>query len=457
MSRPRSAGSIFWGLILISTGMILLLKNLGYEIPIWTGVARYWPVLLILWGFIKLVDYARWRKAGEPGPLFGAGEIVLLIVVILSGTALTAAANMSPDLGAFFESVNIDIFDIAGANYQYTEHYEKDVPAGSAIEVINRYGNVIVTPAATDRITVDVAKTVTARNPEEAKELERTFTYSIVESNGRYQVISTFNRDQNTVRGRRFRTSLTITVPKKASLDVNNRNGNVEISDLIGDQVVRNGFGRVALKGIAGAVKVENRNDSVDVEDITGETTISSEFGTVQARRVSGELSIRNRNGSVDVAEVKGSAKINNSFGEIDAADIGGSLEIETRGGDVEVARVEKDATVKARFQSVKLTDVRGAVDIDNQNGDVDVIYVQPPRGNVRVSSKFSTIRLVIPVGSSFSMDARTRFAHIRSDFPELSLRDEDHSQRDSLIGQVGTGGPEIRIENQNGDIHVEK
>jgi len=49
MSRPRSAGSIFWGFLLISVGMVFLLKNLGYEIPVWTGVARYWPVLLILW------------------------------------------------------------------------------------------------------------------------------------------------------------------------------------------------------------------------------------------------------------------------------------------------------------------------------------------------------------------------------------------------------------------------
>src|SRR6187200_3485824 len=131
MSRPRSAGSVFWGLILISVGVIFLLKNLGYEIPVWTGVARYWPILLILWGVIKLFDYARWKRAGEPGPLFGAGEVVLLIIVILSGTALTAASNISPDFNTFFENVGIDVFDITGNDYMYTEHYEKDVPAGS--------------------------------------------------------------------------------------------------------------------------------------------------------------------------------------------------------------------------------------------------------------------------------------------------------------------------------------
>src|SRR5215510_9663118 len=147
MSRPprqRSTATMFWGLILVGVGFIFLLKNIGYEIPIWMGVALYWPVLLIVWGLIKLFDYARWKKAGEPGPLFGAGEVVLLIIVTLSGTALTAAANMGPDFSTFFEATGINLAEMTGKGYQYSEHYEKDVPGGSSIEIINRFGSVEV-------------------------------------------------------------------------------------------------------------------------------------------------------------------------------------------------------------------------------------------------------------------------------------------------------------------------
>src|SRR4030095_3398249 len=150
MSRPRSAGTVFWGLILVTVGMVLLLKNIGYDIPIWSGVARYWPVLLIVWGLVKLADYTRWRRAGQPGALFGAGWVVLLIIVILSGTALTAAANMSPDFGALFEIANIDLWDITGNSYPFSQHLEKEIPAGSEIEIINRYGNIEVTAAETN-------------------------------------------------------------------------------------------------------------------------------------------------------------------------------------------------------------------------------------------------------------------------------------------------------------------
>ena len=455
MSRPRSAGSVFWGLILISVGMIFLFKNLGYEIPVWAGVARYWPILLILWGVIKLFDYARWKRAGEPGPLFGAGEVVLLIIVILSGTALTAASNISPDFNTFFENVGIDVFDITGNDYMYTEHYEKDVPAGSSIEIINRYGNVEVTPSETDRITVDVAKTVVAANQEQADNLAKVLTYSIVEEGSRYRVISTYNRDQNSSRGRRFKTSLTVHVPTRSNLNVNNRNGSVEISGLTGDQNLTNAFGEVTLQNISGRVQIRNRNDRVIVEDITGATEIVNEFGNVEGRRINGSVGVRDRNATVELDEIKGDAKVSNAFGSTSAKNIQGSLSVDTRNGGVDAINVGSDVTVDNQFENVKLEDVKGVVNVKNRNGSVELRYLQPPKNNIRVSNQFGDVKVVLPASSAFSIDARTRYASVSSDFEGLTRRDEP--ERGGLTGQVGSGGPEIRIENRNGSINIEK
>src|SRR5688500_3452475 len=103
MSRRSSAGGVFWGVVLIFAGAVFLAKNLGHDVQIWAGIARYWPVLLIAWGMLKLIDYYHWQQSGKEGPLFSGGEIVLLIFVLFVGSALTAAANMSPELGELFE------------------------------------------------------------------------------------------------------------------------------------------------------------------------------------------------------------------------------------------------------------------------------------------------------------------------------------------------------------------
>jgi hypothetical protein len=179
MSRVRTAGSLFWGLMLLAAGGLLLARNLGYPIPIFTGVARYWPVVLIIWGAFKLVDYYRYRETGGAQSLFSAGEVVLLIFIILIGSAITVAANMSPDLRNILHVGDIDIWQITGNSYEYSEHHEADGSPGSSIAIANVYGGVEVTAAETDHIVVDVKKTVIAFDQSEADRLAGRLTFSI--------------------------------------------------------------------------------------------------------------------------------------------------------------------------------------------------------------------------------------------------------------------------------------
>lgn len=51
--RKRRGGKVFWGLILILIGVLILLDNLGY---LTHDIIRFWPVLVIIWGIKKLVD-----------------------------------------------------------------------------------------------------------------------------------------------------------------------------------------------------------------------------------------------------------------------------------------------------------------------------------------------------------------------------------------------------------------
>src|SRR5262249_59728078 len=143
MTVSRSAGAIFWGLTLVAIGILLLAYNMGYPIHIWPYIARYWPALLIAWGLLKVVDYFRFRRAGDARPLFSGGEVVLLIFVIFAGSAITTAANLSPNIGNIFEIGDIDLWDITGDNYTYDQHIEREnVQPDSEIEMVNYLGDV---------------------------------------------------------------------------------------------------------------------------------------------------------------------------------------------------------------------------------------------------------------------------------------------------------------------------
>lgn len=44
---------LFWGMVLIVLGGLILLRNFGY---LEYNIVRFWPVLLIIWGIKKLFD-----------------------------------------------------------------------------------------------------------------------------------------------------------------------------------------------------------------------------------------------------------------------------------------------------------------------------------------------------------------------------------------------------------------
>src|SRR5436309_3555432 len=93
---------------------------------------------------------------GEAGVMMGP---LMLIFAIFLGSAITAAANISPGVGRFFNiDSDFDFWDITGSTYTYNEHHELPAKPGSTIRIFNLYGAVNVTPSDTDTIVVDVEK-----------------------------------------------------------------------------------------------------------------------------------------------------------------------------------------------------------------------------------------------------------------------------------------------------------
>jgi DUF4097 and DUF4098 domain-containing protein YvlB len=457
MTGRRSAGSIFWGLVLVSIGGLLLAHNLGYSVPVWNALALYWPVLVIIWGVVKLVDYYRLSRAPGNEHLFSPGEVALLILVIFAGSALTAAANFSPGFAEFLNiPADFDLWDITGNNYEYTERHEADAAPGGVVEIVNRFGSVNVQASEGNSITLDVAKTVRAANKEEADSRAGQFTFSISNQDGRLRIVSSLDEGAAEGNGRqRYKSSLVVRVPRSVSLQINNRYGAVEASGLMGDQSISNRYGQVTLRGIEGAVTVENRYATVIAERISGGTAITNRYGSVTATEVGGPVRIENRYGSVDVRDVKGNAVISNSYSAISAANIEGSLLITGRNNSVDIEGVVGALAVETSYRAMNVRGAQDRLEARNLHGDITITFDRPPLQPVVISGEYGDVVLNLPSGSAFTLDARTRSGEMSSEFEEL--QPASSRREEILTGRVGAGGPEIRIETRNGDIRIGK
>jgi hypothetical protein len=429
---------VFWGIALVSIGGLLLARNFGYPIPVWNAIARYWPLLIIGWGMLKLIDYFHLRRTGGNRPLFSGGEVALLILVVFAGTAITAAANIDPDFARLFDfSDDFDFWDITGNNYNFTEHHEADVPQGSSIEIMNMYGNVEVVPSDGDRIVLDVEKTIRASSREEAERRSPEFTFSIRNEGSVVRITS--NQD----------VPAAPSLPGLPPLPPNIGNGNEAPSEPIEDgrfedearlerrieerlnripERISVRFGRERLRFKSDLVvrvprqsmiRVENRNGGVRLEELTGDQTIQNKYGSVSVRAITGMVQITNGYGSVDVDGVTG------------------------------------PLTLETSFDDARVANARGTVDIKNRYGEIDLSFEEAPGGNVNVLGEFSDVQLELPSDVAFSILGQTRFGNIRSEFEQIPV---SRSRGDrSLSGSTGEGGPQIRVETRNGDIDLER
>ena len=73
--------------ILIGVGVCFLLANMHVISASRIGwlFATWWPLLLILLGVIRIVEYAIARSEGGPAPRLGGGAVALLVVFVVLG------------------------------------------------------------------------------------------------------------------------------------------------------------------------------------------------------------------------------------------------------------------------------------------------------------------------------------------------------------------------------------
>src|SRR5579864_9596048 len=103
--RQRSfAGPV----VLIIVGIVFLLGTMrvlsvGKRAHLF---ASYWPVLLILWGVIKLAEHQQARRQGTRASGIGAGGVFLVIMIVVFG--LIASQLQRVNWSGLRDEINVD-------------------------------------------------------------------------------------------------------------------------------------------------------------------------------------------------------------------------------------------------------------------------------------------------------------------------------------------------------------
>ena len=126
---------------------------------------------------------------------------------------------------------------------------------------------------------------------------------------------------------------------------------------------------------------------------------------------------------------------------------VNGSLDIDGIQGDVEASLVNGEVKAGGLGGEVKLSTVNGRM-------EANVSRLSESK-SVNLSSVNGSIVLIVPSGANAQVRASTIHGGITNDFG-LAVEDGQFVGH-SLSGQIGSGGPRIRLNNVNGSIAIKR
>jgi DUF4097 and DUF4098 domain-containing protein YvlB len=446
----RHRRSLSGPIILITIGGVFLLGTMG--VLNWGNLAHwfahYWPVILIVAGIIKLVEYQAAQREGTRASGIGAGGIFLIIMVVFFGLLATQASRFN--WGELRDQIDMDDHDFTlfGQKYTYEDRLQEAFPAGSALHVNDIRGAVNVSAGDDDQIHVSIHKRINAESASEADKWNAATKPQISVSGG----VVTLNANNQAAGDHGIATDLDITIPRKAALTISTRNGDVSVVGRDGD------------------VQISAQHNEVTATDINGKVSLTLERSSARMSQIASDVLIEGRANDVSVEDVKGVVHLDGEFMEsvklarlaqgvtfhssrtdLQFFRLNGDLDLDS--GDLQASDVVGPVRLTTRAKDVRLTGVAGDVRLQDENGSVELHMNK--MGSVQVENRKGDIQIYVPEKAGFQVDARSHGGDVETDFDSLKV--DNREDQATATGTVGGGGPHLVVTNEHGTIEIRK
>jgi DUF4097 and DUF4098 domain-containing protein YvlB len=436
--------------VLILLGVVFLLGTMGvlhwYMLGHW--FAHYWPLLIILWGVVKLLEYQQAQRTGTRAAGISAGGVFLLIMLIFFGLLATQAARFNWE--ELRDQMNVDNngFPFFGHTYNYDDQQAQAFPVGGVLHVVDDRGAVNITASEDGQLHISVHKRIGAESQSEA---DRWNNGTKPEINVTGNIV-TVNANTHGMGDHWVTSDLDISLPNKAGAVVTTRHGDVSVLGRDGDVNISSQHGEVAVSDVNGKVilnldhssarvsqvasdvSVEGRADDISIEDVKGEVHLSGDFTeSLKLARIAKAVTFKSSRTTMEFARLDGDLDLDS--GDLQASNVTGPVRLETRSKDIRLQGVAGDLRLVDRNGAVEVHMTKvGTTQVDNHQGD---------------------IQIYVPEKARFQVDARARNGEIQTDFNELKINNGDDQA--SASGSVGGGGPQLAITNEHGTIEIRR
>jgi len=457
--RPSLLGGLLW----VGIGTMFLLKNFGIGPDLWAMARRYWPILLILLGLGKVIDYFRHKE----GVSLKVGEVFCILIVLIIGLAISQIPG-SAVRDLLSTSINIGGTDVfLGTSHEYTQDFTYPLAAGMPVRIENSSGLVTVSAGSDSEVRIHMRKRVYEDDEARARQIadEIKIQGGVEGTAATSTLVVKTNRDDLSAKNYHFNTDMDVYVPKHVQLDIRNPFGGVNVSGLdcklnvqssqkllevrecSGSFVVENQYGESRLTNLTGNLSVRARG-RVAVETVKGDVDVRDQYEPVTINDVEGRVTASNEEGSITVNHVAKPVTIDARGCQVTVSNLGDSVNVTSSHRRIQISDVAANVVLSSEYATATLRRIKGNVDL---RSTADRIGLNDIGGYLKGAAQGSSLN-VNTVGGPVEIGTTLRDV-IVNDFSKGCKVTNEYG--DVTLSTESLGKDEISIKNRNGDITV--
>jgi hypothetical protein len=196
--------------------------------------------------------------------------------------------------------------------------------------------------------------------------------------------------------------------------------------------VARSGSGATTISGVGGEVSVKTGSAAIELRDLGSD--VKAESGS----------------GAITIAGIRGGLEVRTGSGAIRAAGLTGAVTARTGSGAIDIAMAgDGAADVETGSSAITLRGLRGALTARSGSGHVRAEGV--PSGPWHVSTSSSAIEVRLAAAARAALRASSGSGSVRIQGGGF----KGTQAKELVVGAIGGGGPEVRLESHSGSIRV--
>ena len=261
------------------------------------------------------------------------------------------------------------------------------------LSVDNSYGNISVTTWDEDKIELDISIKVSGDNENWVNQRINDIDIDIIALKGMISAKTVLGNSssKNLGRNNSFEINYTLKIPKKASVKLNNKYGNISTTDLFADVDIKCKYGKINLGKLTGTTLIQ-------IDYCSNSNIVTLKNGIVNAKY-----------SNLKIAEV-GKLDLISDYTDVEIIE-SDAIKYNSKYGKIKIKNVKKiDAS--GNYLTIRIGEVYDYLKLNTKYSSLNIDSINPKANTVNITSGYTGINIGYDSNFVFDFNVVLKYAN---------------------------------------------